>query len=391
MDLSYDIGYGEVLEKTVNAYNEGKKIIIHRGGTGSGKTEDIMIFLIFVIGLLEYNKIITVVSESRPHLDIGVIRIMKKHLKNAGIFSSQEFNETQGRYTFKKTGSILEFFSADRIDKALGARRDWLFGNEINSLKEAVWDELARRSENVIADFNPTIQFWLETWLENYNHSTIITSNHLDNPFLPETEREKIIKRAERDPNFYRVHILCEYGGLEGLIYPNWSYGEFDLSLPYGFGLDFGFHPDPDAMVKVAIDKKRKKIYIKECFYENNQVVANLRSSILNYCKPHELIIADSASPRMIAELKANFNIKPVVKYAGSVTEGIRILQDYDLVVDKESVNLVKELRNYIWSDKKAGIPQEGFDHLLDALRYYVLNQLSKQEYFDYNIDKFHT
>jgi phage terminase large subunit len=383
---SYDIGYGEVFEKTINAFESGKKIVIHRGGTGSGKTEDIMIFLIFVIALNEQNKIITVVSESRPHLDIGVIRIMKKHLMKAGIFSTSEFNETSARYHFKKTGTILEFFSADRIDKALGARRDWLFGNEINSLKQEEWDELARRSENVIADFNPTIQFWLEDWLANYDHTAVITSNHLDNPFLPETERQKIIKRAERDPNFYRVHILCEYGGMEGLIYPNWSYGEFDTSLPYGFGLDFGFHPDPDSMVKVAIDKGRKKIYLKECFYETNQLLTSLKQNVLRHCKPHELIVADSANPRMIAELKNEFNIVPVVKYAGSVVEGIRIIQDYDLVVDKESVNLIKELRNYIWSDKKAGIPVDEFNHLLDGARYYAMNQLTKKTYFNYDL-----
>lgn len=383
---SYDIGYGEVFEKTINAFESGKKIVIHRGGTGSGKTEDIMIFLIFVIALNEQNKIITVVSESRPHLDIGVIRIMKKHLLKAGIFSTSEFNETQGRYHFKKTGTILEFFSADRIDKALGARRDWLFGNEINSLKQDVWDELARRSENVIADFNPTIQFWLEDWLANYDHTEVITSNHLDNPFLPDTERQKIIKRAERDPNFYRVHILCEYGGMEGLIFTNWSFGEFDISLPYGFGLDFGFHPDPDAMVKVAIDKARKKIYIKECFYENSQLMTDLKMNIKRHCKSHELIVADSANPRMIAELKSEFNIIPVVKFAGSVVEGIRILQDYELVINKESVNLIKELRNYIWSDKKAGIPNQGFDHCIDGTRYFAMNQLSKKTYFNYDL-----
>jgi len=379
VDIIVDIGFGRVFKKTRRAFDEGKKIVIHQGGTGSGKTEDIMIFLIFQIALNEKNKIITVVSESRPHLDIGVIRIMKKHLMKANIFSTSEFNETQGRYTFKKTGTILEFFSADRIDKALGARRDWLFGNEINSLKKDVWDELARRSENVIGDFNPTVQFWLEDWIGNYNYTEIITSNYLDNPFLPATERDKIIKRAEKDPNFYRVHILCEYGGMDGLIYPNWSYGDFDTSLPYGFGLDFGFHPDPDSMVKIAIDKGRKKIYIKECFYETNQLLSNLRSNVLRNVKPNELIIADSASPRMIAELENEFNIHPVLKYAGSVMEGIRVMQDFELIIDKESLNLVKELRNYIWSDKKAGIPVDDFNHCLDASRYYVMYMLKPQ------------
>jgi phage terminase large subunit len=368
-----EIIYGEVFEMTLQAYEQGKKVIIHKGGTGSGKTEDIIIFLCFIIALKQKNQIITIVSESRPHLDIGAIRILKKYLVKSGLYELIKFNETLGRCVFNNTGSIIEFFSADRIEKALGARRNWLFGNEINSLKEEIWDELARRSQFIIADFNPTVQFWLEDWIQNYNDTIIITSNYLSNPNLPEFEKERIKKRAERDHNFKRIHIDCEYGGMEGLIYPNWKFGEFDNSLPYIFGLDFGFHPDPDAMVKVAIDKKRKLIYLHECFYERDQLLQDLKSNVAKHAKSHELIIADSASPRMIAELRNQFNIKGVQNK--NKIEGIRIIQDYELIVTKESTNLTKELRNYIWSDKKAGIPIDAFDHLLDPLNYVVLTQ----------------
>jgi phage terminase large subunit len=381
-----EIGFGDVFEKTISAFESGKKIVIHKGGTGSGKTEDIMIYLIFNVALVHKNKIITVVSESRPHLDIGVIRIAKKHLRNAGIFSSKDFNETQGRYVFPKTGSILEFFSADRIDKALGARRDWLFGNEINSLKEEVWDELARRSENVIGDFNPTTQFWLENWIENYDNTEIITSNYLNNPFLPETERERIIKRSSKDENFHRVHVLCEYGGAEGLILSNFRY-EIDSEVerafienPYGYGLDYGFNPDPDAMVKVAIDNRRKIIYAKEMIYRQNNGTDDLITQIKAFAKPHELIVAESASPRTNFDLRKHFNIVSVSK-TKTVAEWLRFMQDYEIVITQDSTNLIKELRNYIWSDKKSGTPIDLFNHLIDALRYYLMNT-NQRNYF---------
>jgi phage terminase large subunit len=371
VEVQSEIIYGDVFDQTLNAYEQGKKVIIHKGGTGSGKTEDIIIFLCFIIAVKQKNKIITIVSESRPHLDIGTIRILKKYLTKTELYNSVKYNETTGRCLFS-TGSIIEFFSADRIGKALGARRHWLFGNEINSLKEDIWDELARRSEYVIADFNPTIQFWLEDWIQNYNDTIIIKSNYLSNPNLPEFEIERIKKRAERDANFKRIHIDCEYGGLEGLIYPNWKYGEFDNSLPFAFGLDFGFHPDPDAMIKVAINRKTKQIFLHECFYNTNQLVSDLRLNVSRHAKQHELIIADSASPRMITELRNQFNVKPVKKFSGSKIEGIRIMQDFELIVTKESTNLVKELRNYIWNDKRAGIPIDAFDHLLDAAQYVI-------------------
>src|SRR5512138_1683444 len=132
-----NIGYGNVFERTVNAFDSGNEVVIHKGGTGSGKTEDITIFLLFYIALQQKGKIITVVSESHPHLEIGVIRILKKHLINSGQWSDETFNISKGVYT-SPTGTIIEFFSADRIGKDLGARRDWLYGNEINSLKKEI-------------------------------------------------------------------------------------------------------------------------------------------------------------------------------------------------------------------------------------------------------------
>jgi phage terminase large subunit len=136
--------------------------------------------------------------------------------------------------------------------------------------------------------------------------------------------------------------------------------------------LDSGFHPDPDAMVKIGIDQKNRKIYAKECFYLNELQISDLRKAVSLYARSHELIIADSADPRMISELRKNFNIKGVIKKEGSVLEGIRLVQDYDIITDKESLNLVKELRNHTWNDKKAGIPNKGFNHLLSGIRYYV-------------------
>lgn len=164
----------------------------------------------------------------------------------------------------------------------------------------------------------------------------------------------------------------------EGVIFDNWEIGEFDNTLIPYYGLDFGFNPDPDAFVKVAIDKRRKILYCKECFYKNDQTVSDLKESISKHAKRHELIIAESANPRLIKELKPFFNIKPVVKKAGSIYEGIRIMQDYKIVVTKESLNIQKELNNYAWNDKKAGIPIDEYNHLIDAIRYVCLTMIRK-------------
>lgn len=368
------VKYGYIFEQTLKSYEQGKKVIIHKGGTGSGKTYDLMLFLCFYVGCTMPNQVITVVSESKPHLDIGTIRILKSVIKSLEMWTDADFNISTSRYTFHN-GSIIEFFSADRIDKALGARRDWLYGNEINSLKLEVWDELARRSENVLGDFNPTAQFWLEEWIANYDDSVVITSNYLHNSFLPETEKKRIAKRASRDANFKRIHIDCEYGVYEGLVFDSWMQCD---SVPGGrvvYGLDFGYTNDPTALVKVT--DTPEALYLEEVVYRTgllNKDIAMLMEQA-GLKKGYDEIIADSAEPKSIDELRLmGFNVKPALKGPDSIRAGIDKLKSKPLYVTKSSLNLIKELRNYAWvldkSGKATNKPMDGFNHGIDAARY---------------------
>lgn len=368
-----EIKTGTIYNKTRQAFDDGFKICIHRGGTGSGKTYDNMLYL-FSVAVTHPDLIITVVSESRPHLEIGAIRILSGICKPLNLWGKENWNISKSTWT-SPTGTIIEFFSADRIDKALGARRDWLYGNEINSLKKDVWDELARRTENVIADFNPTAQFWVEDWAANYDKVLTIKSNYLDNPFLPETEKNRIAKRASRDENFRRIHIDCEYGVTEGIIFSNWMQVN---RMPEGdgmFGLDFGFTNDPTALVKTI--ETEDAFYVDELIYQtgmlNSTIVKKLES--LGIKKSYDEIIADSAEPKSIQEIhNAGFNIKPAVKGADSVRTGIDRLQSKPIYVTQRSTNLIKELRSYSWALDKDGNPTnkpiDMYNHGIDALRY---------------------
>jgi len=173
--------------------------------------------------------------------------------------------------------------------------------------------------------------------------------------------------------NWWRVYALGEMGKFEGTIFPNWDNGEWNDTLPYGFGLDFGFHPAPDSFVKVAVDKKHKLIYAQECFYLTGLLPHELEDNVNEFATRNNHIIADSADNRMIANLERKFNIQGVSK-TGTVAEWIRLMQDYKIIVCGESYNLEKELNNYVWNDRKAGIPVDAFNHLIDAIRYYFMN-----------------
>ena len=361
----------------LNALNgTSPRLILNQGGQGSSKTYSILQVIYNHLRFTPESHKTTFCSYALPHLKQGVItdfdNILNSFGENIGAIKSQP---TQPIYQIGKS-EINCYGVEGNLAMAHGPRRFLLYINEANhKISYEVFDQLFSRSQITFIDFNPDQEFWLhEKILPNFPH-VLIKSNYLDNAYLPKNELDNILMKKDKPgfENWWRVYGLGELGKLEGVIYPNWKYGEFDNSIPYGFGLDFGFHPDPDSLVKVAVDQGARKIYLKECFYLTGQVINDLKESIRFNVKPHELIIADSAEPRLREEVKrAGFNIKKAEKPDGSVIAGIRLIQDYELIIDENSANLAKELNNYIWNDKQAGIPIDTFNHLLDAMRYFV-------------------
>ena len=378
--MNLKIKTSEIYFKNLSAKT---RYVFNEGGTRSTKTYSLNQVAYTIAAKHLTPAIFSIVSETMPHLRKGAMRDFFIFLKKNNLYNEKYHNKSENIYHVND--SIIEFFSVDTPGKVHGPERDYLFANELQYIDYDTFFHLAQRTrKRIYADWNPVSEFWVyDEYINNPQYKddiTVIHSTLHDNPFLSAEIRKDILLRAARDPNYKRVYLDGLIGQLEGVIYPNWSYGEFDNSLPYGFGLDFGFYPDPDSLVKVAIDQNNMKIYAKECFYNNELKINELKNQIKAHVNSHELIIADSADPRMIAEIRdARFNIKPVKKYDGSVVEGIRLVQDYDIITDKESVNLVKELRNYTWNDKKSGIPNKGWDHLLDGIRYFTQSTTSRK------------
>lgn len=193
---------------------------------------------------------------------------------------------------------------------------------------------------------------------------------------LPPDKRENspLKKKAK-----YYKHVVL--GGWleksEGVVFDNWQIGEF-MDCGYTlFGADFGFSQDPSTLIKVSIDKKTKRIYMKELLYRPKMTTSDLYETMDKECRIKQ-IIADSAEPRLIEELKRKgLNIKGAVKGQGSITAGIALMQDYELIVTSDSLNLIKELNNYSWNDKKSGVPIDAYNHLIDASRYAISELLN--------------
>jgi phage terminase large subunit len=205
-----------------------------------------------------------------------------------------------------------------------------------------------------------------------YIHSTYLDNKaNLSKSFLERIYRLK-------DINFKKYQHKILGGWLdkaEGVVFDNWTIGEFNPdNLQTSCGMDFGFSVDPDSLTEVAIDKKKMKIYIKEHIYRNGLKSHELAKIVLAKVE-NKLIIADSAEPRLIEDLRhLGVNIKPVKK--GTIESGVTRMQDYQLVVTSESTNIIKELNNYVYADKGSKLYVDSFNHALDSIRYNVIYHL---------------
>ena len=363
----------------LNALNgTGPRLIINQGGQGSSKTYST---LQVIYNFLKYSPPMktTFCSYALPHLKQGVIADFDNILKSFDEpMEKVKSQPTQPMYRIGES-EINCYGVESNIAMAHGPRRKILFINECNrKITYEVFDQLFSRSEITFLDYNPDQEFWLhDKVLPNFPH-VMIKSNYLDNPYLPDNELQNILMKKDK-PGFemwWKVYGEGELGKLEGAIFQNWRYGEFDQYIPYSFGLDFGFN-DPDAMVKVAIDTKNKKMYWDEKIYKSGNSLDQLKALIREHCTQNDIITADCADARMISELRHEFNVRPVNKAKWTVSEALKIMQDYEMIVTENSYNLTKELNNYIWNDKKAGIPIAGFDHLIDAGRYRFMESIT--------------
>ena len=363
-----------------------------QGGSSAGKTYAILPILVHVAATNPLSEI-SVVAESIPHLKRGAMKDFKKIMVETGRFFDDRWNATDFKYTFAN-GSQIEFFSADNDAKLRGARRDWLYMNEANNMNFHSYTELASRTKKgVYLDWNPTNPFWFHDELINDSDVDFLIINYLDNEACPESALNFINKAKQKADlgsgfwtNWYRVYGLGEIGSLEGVVFNNWVQCD---AIPkeaefISYGLDWGFTNDPTSLI--AAYRYEGKIYIDELLYQtqltNSDIVAKLKA--LNV-SPSQCIVADSAEPKSIQDLtNAGFYVEPARKGPDSIKASIDRLQQYEIVVTKNSLNLIKELRQYKWAKDREGkalnAPEDVMNHAIDCLRYVGLNKLSQYE-----------
>jgi phage terminase large subunit len=357
------------------------KIVVQQGGTRSGKTYNIILWIIFSYCQKNEGKIITICRKTYPALRGTVMRDFLTILKDHEIYSEEDHSKTASEY--KLNGNTIEFISLDMPQKIRGRKRDLLFANEANELNFEDWQQLLfRTNEKVIIDFNPSEEFhWIYDHVLPRKDVEFFQTTYKDNPFLGVEIKTEIERLKDIDENYWRVYGLGERGQAKSLVYTFTTIKEIPKEAKLvSYGLDFGYSSDPTSLVRTYI--LGDDMYVDELLYRTgmtNQDIAN-EMKVLGLDRSNE-VFADSAEPKSIEEIyRMGWNVKPTIK--GSINIGIDIIRRYKLHATESSFNLIKELRNYKYIEDKNGQmtnkPVDNFNHALDALRYSVVNKISQ-------------
>ena len=228
-------------------------------------------------------------------------------------------------------------------------------------------------------------RFFERRGLQGGNNDTIDDTTYIHTTYqdnienLPKSFLASMDRMKEDNADTYNHVVLGGWRQVaEGVIFTNWETGEFNKYGDYhGYGVDYGFSNDENTITEASINVRAKTIHLKEHLYETGLTTSQLAKVMLKTSR-NGLFVADSAEPRLNYELKHTYkiNIKDTIKGQGSVNLGIALLQDFKLIVDPNSTNLIKELNNYAWKEDKE-VPEDKFNHCIDGVRYIVSYFLS--------------
>jgi len=392
-------------------YTTNKPIILLTGGRGSGKSHESS----YAVKRLTYeqgHKIlytrftldsaeISIIPEFTEKIDLDgdakYFNVTRKDILN--MFSGSEIlfrgiKTSSGNQTAKlKSIHGLTTFVVDEAE-------EWESEDDFDKLKLSIRTKGVKNRVIIIMNPPSDSHFIYQKYIKDSHklvkfdgvpvqisthkdvchiHTTYLdTKDHLSDEFLNDVSemRKKHMKLSKENQltSKYALKIIGRWADKkEGAILTNWKEGEFDESLPYCYGQDYGFSVDPTTLVKVAVDKREKKIYLDEKYYSKKPMSTDdiFNANITSVDKASDLIIGDSAEDRLINELRTRgMNIVGAKKGPGSVSGGLIKIQDYEIIVTSNSVNTKYELNNYIWNDKKAGIPVDSNNHIIDPVRY---------------------
>jgi phage terminase large subunit len=359
-----------------NLIDSTHRVSQHIGGTRSGKTYAILQYLI--VKGIESTQSITVVRRTIPTLKRTVIKDFIEILKGLGIWQEVDYNISDRIWSYSN-GTTIQFISTDDADKLRGIKSDILFIDEASEIDEESYFQLSiRTTGKIILAFNPTVSPY--HWLRTMEDCDRYLTTYKDNPYIPADMIKAIEELEIKNPKYWKIYGKGEYAPNEKAVF-SFEVGEKPEGADFiCYGLDFGFSIDPTALVGVW--KAGDTLFLQELMYERGLVTSDIVDRLKRISFNREEIWCDSAEGRLIEEIyRSGLNAKPVKKGPDSITFGISVMKNFNIIVDSKSQNLINEMYSYQYATDKHGYttdrPEGGLDHLIDAARYGCMMRLS--------------
>ncbi|WP_027724632.1 PBSX family phage terminase large subunit [Tuberibacillus calidus] len=379
-----------------HALENTDRYLILYGGAGSGKSVFASQKILFRL-LKEKNQRFLVVRKVAATLKNSVYELLKDTISRWGLYPYFTVTKSPLEITCNLNGNKILFVGIDdpeKLKSIAGITSIWV--EEATELTQEDFQQLDLRLrgktktyKQIIITFNPISE---HHWLKKYffdntpEHTTIIKTTYLDNPFLDDSYKRTLENLKNKDENYYRIYALGEFGQLGKMVYPNYSIKDFDISLldNFYYGNDFGFN-DPMAWIEVAYDKKAETIYVCREFKKSGLTTSDLAQELKKRMSLRDILICDSAEPDRIEELRrAGFkNARPTKKGRNSINFGIDWIKSRKLIIHPSCVEFIKEIQTYQYmKDNKTNEyldkPVDANNHLLDALRYALNMEMNK-------------
>tara|TARA_R110000851_G_scaffold327594_1_gene497318 strand:- start:691 stop:1905 length:1215 start_codon:yes stop_codon:yes gene_type:complete len=393
-------------DKYVPLFTDKSRYFVVTGGRGSGKSFGITVFLLNLTYEAGHKVLFT-----RFTLTSAAASIIPEFIEKIELMGvDSDFRITKDEIINLTTGSSIMFKGIRTSSGNQTAALKSLSGVTTFVLDEA--EELTdedtfskidfsirsnTKQNRVVLILNPTTkEHWIYQRFFMYpnfksgtngskNDVTYIHTTFEDNKKnLSSSYLEQLYDLKRRDVIKFEHQILGGWlNKAEGTIITNWKVGHFVQTDLMCYGQDFGFSTDITSLVKVAVDKDTRSVYVKGIYGKTNLSTSDIAYRNKTECGT-DLIICDSAEPRLISELKnMGLNIKPTIKKKGSILSGIALMQDYQIIVDRESEGIIREINNYVWHERNER-PIDKFNHYIDAIRYslmYLLQGVNSGKY----------
>lgn len=376
-------GFAESRQAVRNGCGE----LIESGGRGSGKSSYLSVELI--LQLLKHPGChALVLRKVGATLRTSVYPQLVWAVNALGVGAHFRFTLSPMEAEFLPTGQKILFFGMDDAGKLKSIKMPFgyiglMWFEELDQFDQ----EEVRSSEQSVfrgADFslsmksfNPPMdpKHWVNCLEEkpgrHRHHSTYLEmpENWLGRRFLDDAAHLRAV-----NPALYRHEYLGLAEGTGERVFPNLRLEKiepvFDNLRQIVTGVDWGWWPDPWACNRVGYDARNRVLYVFDEASRHRTPNRDTAEIVRAMTAPGEVIMADSAERKSIADYRAlGLNCRGAKKGPGSVAYSVKWLQSLTaIVIDPDRCpQAAREFASWRYRD---GALPETENHHIDAVRY---------------------